>query len=390
MTPPERGFPTDEFRTRVRNAQARMERAGLAALLLTTEPDLRYFSGFLTRFWESPTRPWFLIVPVAGDPIAVIPSIGAALMGRTWINDIRTWRSPDLQDDGVSVLIDTLQEVVGPSGAVGLPMGHETHLRMPLADYARLSAGLGQVSLRDDAGILRALRMVKSDIEINKIRTACSIADRAFARVSEIAAEGVPLDAVFRRFQMLCLEEGADWVPYLAGASDSGGYSDVISPATAKPLASGDVLMLDTGLVWDGYFCDFDRNFLIGESSTEIQAAHEQLLAAVEAAMQIARPETTAAQLFHAMDRIVTGGAGGSDAGRLGHGLGMQLTEYPSLIPSDHTQLEVGMVLTLEPGIEIAPGRMLVHEEDIVIRPGGAEFLSAPAKSAIQILEGSA
>lgn len=385
----DRGFPIEEFRTRVLKAQTLMAKAGLAALLVTTEPDLRYFSGYLTRFWESPTRPWFLIVPASGEPIAVIPSIGAALMARTWIKDIRSWRAPDLVDDGVSLLAETLREVAGTSGVIGLPMGHESHLRMPLADYARLTAKLAPSVIGDDAGILRSLRMVKSDAEINKIRAACGIADRAFARVKEIAASGEPLDRVFRRFQMLCLDEGADWVPYLAGASEQGGYSDVISPATETPLAEGDVLMLDTGLVRDGYFCDFDRNFAIGATTEANNAAHARLIEAVDSAMQIARPGATAADLFHAMDRIVTGGAGGSDAGRLGHGLGMQLTEWPSLIPADQTELQEGMVLTLEPGIETGPGRMLVHEENIVIRASGAEFLSTPAGPHMPVLRGA-
>ena len=98
---------TPEFVARLARAQSAMAAAGLGALLLSTEADLRYFTGFLTRFWESPTRPWYLVVPAKGDPIAVIPSIGAALMGKTWIRDIRTWVSPDLNDDGVSLLIAT-------------------------------------------------------------------------------------------------------------------------------------------------------------------------------------------------------------------------------------------------------------------------------------------
>ena len=65
-------FPPEEFAARTAKAQAMMAKRGLAALLLTTEPDVRYFSGFLTRFWESPTRPWFLVVPAAGDPVATL------------------------------------------------------------------------------------------------------------------------------------------------------------------------------------------------------------------------------------------------------------------------------------------------------------------------------
>lgn len=377
-----RGFPEAEFAARIARAQAMMARHGLAALLLTTEPEVRYFTGYITRFWESPTRPWFVVLPASGKPIAVIPAIGAPVMARTWVEDIRTWRAPDLEDDGVSLLADTLRDVAG-DGPVGVPMGHETHVRMPLEDYARLGAS---VRLVPDHGIMRALRMVKSEAEIDKIRTACAVAGRAFDRVGDIAAPGVPLSQVFRRFQMLCLEEGADWVPYLAGGAGPLGYDDVISPASDTPLETGDVLMLDTGLMVDGYFCDYDRNFGIGSADARCLAGHRRLIEAVEAALAVARPGATAADLFHAMDKVLTGGAGGSEAGRYGHGLGMQLTEWPSLIPDDHTVLEPGMVLTLEPGVDIADGQILVHEENIVIREGAPEKLSPFAAPDLRIL----
>ena len=368
------GFETTEFKARLTRAQSRMNAVDLDAILLTTEPDIRYFTGYLTRFWESPCRPWFLVLPRSGDPIAVIPSIGAALMARTWITDIRTWRAPDLEDDGISLLAETLRDL-GPR--IGTPSGLQSHLRMPLGDFARLNAALPQ-PIGADADILRSLRLVKSEAEIEKIKTACQIATRAFERVPEIARIGQPLAPVFRDFQRLCLDEGADWVPYLAGAAAPGGYGDVISPADDRPLEAGDVLMLDTGLVHDGYFCDFDRNFSVGSPSPDVAAGHSRLIEATYAAFEAARPGATAAELFHVMDKIVTGGAGGSEAGRYGHGLGMNLTEWPSLIPTDHTPLVEGMVLTLEPGIELAPGRALVHEENIVIRANGAEWLSQP------------
>ena len=368
------GFETTEFKARLTGAQSRMNAADLDAILLTTEPDIRYFTGYLTRFWESPCRPWFLVLPRSGDPIAVIPSIGAALMARTWITDIRTWRAPDLEDDGISLLAETLRDL-GPR--IGTPSGLQSHLRMPLGDFARLNAALPQ-PIGADADILRSLRLLKSEAEIEKIKTACQIATRAFERVPEIARIGQPLAPVFRDFQRLCLDEGADWVPYLAGAAAPGGYGDVISPADDRPLEAGDVLMLDTGLVHDGYFCDFDRNFSVGSPSPDVAAGHSRLIEATYAAFEAARPGATAAELFHVMDKIVTGGAGGSEAGRYGHGLGMNLTEWPSLIPTDHTPLVEGMVLTLEPGIELAPGRALVHEENIVIRENGAEWLSQP------------
>lgn len=370
-----RGFDQAEFEARTKRAQELMRAADLSALLLTTETDVRYFTGYLTRFWESPTRPWFLVVPAAGKPVAVIPSIGAALMRQTWIDDIRTWSAPDLQDDGISLLADVLAELTPVSGNIGVPDGHETHVRMPMADVERLRGALGSRRITGDQGILRRLRMIKSEAEIAKIQTACDIAGRAFARVPEVARAGVPLDTVFRRFQMLCLEEEADWVPYLAGGAEQGGYSDVISPATSAPLEPGDVLMLDTGLVWDGYFCDFDRNWSVGPARPEVRSAHARLVEASDAALEIARPGATASDLFHAMNTVLTKEAEGTDAGRLGHGLGMSLTEWPSLIPADQTMLEPGMVLTLEPGIAVGT-KILVHEENIVITEGTPRFLS--------------
>ncbi|MDB4073305.1 Xaa-Pro peptidase family protein [Ascidiaceihabitans sp.] len=381
---PQRGFDEAEFRQRLSRAQKMMAKAGLACLLLSTEPEVRYFTGYLTRFWESPARPWFLIVPAVGDPIAVIPSIGVALMSRSWIADIRSWRSPDLVDDGVSLLRDTLRDVAGTDGQIGVPSGLETHVRMPMHTWNALQDGL---TIVDDAEIMLRLRRVKSQNEIAKITQAGAIATRAFARVPEIAQAGVPLEKVFRHFQMLLLEEGADWVPYLAGAAGQDGYFDVISPATETPLMNGDILMLDTGAVWDGYFCDFDRNFAVGAGSDVAQSAHARLIDAVNAGFEAAKPGALMCDLFDVMSAVVAGESDAvADAGRMGHGLGMQLTEWPSIIPTERTVLEAGMVLTLEPSVETVDGRIMVHEENIAITETGAVFLNTPAGRALGIV----
>ncbi|WP_288924922.1 Xaa-Pro peptidase family protein [uncultured Maritimibacter sp.] len=380
MTHP-RGFPETEYSERLKNIQSRMAEHDLSALLLTTEPEVRYLTGFLTRFWESPTRPWFLVVPASGKPIAVIPEIGAHLMRQTWIDDIRTWVSPDYTDDGVSLLADTLAEVAPKRGRIGVPSGPESHLRMPLQDWTTLRDRLPDRVFGDDAAILRSARMVKSRAEIAKIRWTCGIAEAAFARVNDIAGAGIPLSTVFRSFQSLLLDEGADWVPYLAGAAAPGGYGDVISPATNAPLEEGCVLMLDTGAVWDGYFCDFDRNFSIGAPSDDVQSAHARLIDATHAGFEAARPGATPAEVYAAMNLILTGGDT-AVKGRLGHGLGMQLTEPPSLISADHTPLVPGMVLTLEPVVETQTG-IMVHEENIVVTEDGADWLTMPVGHAI-------
>tara|TARA_Y100001936_G_scaffold2820_1_gene2632 strand:+ start:693 stop:1826 length:1134 start_codon:yes stop_codon:yes gene_type:complete len=376
-----RGFNIAQFENRTLKAQELMQKHELDALLLTTETNVRYFTGFLTRFWESPTRPWYLIIPRKGKPIAVIPSIGEALMSKTWIEDIRTWPSPDLKDDGISLLSDTLDEIAQNKN-IGIPSGTETCVRMPQTDLKKLSQN---VKLTSDFDIVQKLRMTKSNEEIDKIENACRIAEKAFQRVPEIAFENVNLDEVFRKFQILCLEAGADWVPYLAGGADTEGYDDVISPAKVAPLKKQDILMLDTGLVWDGYFCDYDRNWSVGTPSKTVSGAYSQLLEASDAAFELAKPGATASDLFHAMNSILTLNSSSTDAGRLGHGVGMSLTEWPSIIPDDHTVLEKGMVLSLEPGIAIK-NKIIVHEENIEITETGARYLSPKANKDLPVI----
>ena len=100
IVPPKRGFAKSEFERRTARAQEIMHRHAFDALLLTAPPNVRYFTGFDTQFWESPTRPWFVVVPLSGAPIAVIPEIGGAEMATSWLKDIRTWPAPRPEDDG--------------------------------------------------------------------------------------------------------------------------------------------------------------------------------------------------------------------------------------------------------------------------------------------------
>ena len=388
---PVRGFPVGEFEDRLKRLHIMMSAKGLSGILLMSEPEVRYFSGFLTQFWQSPTRPWFLFIPVDKKPIAVIPEIGAALMRTTWIDDIRTWGAPAPKDDGISLLQDLLEPLSKHREKLGVMKGHETSLRMPLGDYDRLLTGLLGVEIVDATDILRSLRMVKSPAEIEKIAHICGIASRTFARASEIFHKGQPLVEAFRAFKMECLAQGADDVPYLAGGADKGGYRDIISPPTQRLLESGDILMFDTGATFDGYFCDFDRNFAIEQTDDNSRRAYDTLWRATEAGLCAARPGNTCRELFQAMQNIISEyepylDDKGGEVGRYGHGLGMQLTEQPSHAAFDETVLEESMVITIEPSLNYGDGLMMVHEENLVVQNGAPRLLSVRAAPQLPII----
>lgn len=387
---PERGFPESEFMARAARAQAMMAERGLDALLVCTEPEVRYLTGFHTPFWQSPTRPWFVILPAEGRPVAVIPGIGASAMATTWVTDIRTWPAPRPADDGLALLVDTLAELTGgvdgTSTRIGLPMGHETHVRMPLADLDQLRVRIAPAGFVDATDIVRGLRMVKSDREVAKVAHICDVVSGAFEGIGNLLSVGMTEREAFRAFRIDLLERGADDVPYLVGATGPG-FDDIIKQPSDRVIDAGDLLMFDTGSVFDGYSSDFDRYVAFGRADEDAKRAYRTVWEATEAGLATAKPGATTSDLWRAMAEVLdAGGSLGNSVGRLGHGLGMQVTEWPSHTADDGTVLEEGMVLTLEPGLTWAPGRMMVHEENLVLRADGPEMLSRRAPAELPII----
>ena len=135
----------------VRHLQAAMAQADVGAVLLTSEAEIRYFTGFMTQFWQSPTRPWFVVIPSSGKPIAIIPSIGMPLMRQCYTENIISWASPAANDnDGITLLADVIHKHVGKDGRLGMLMGRETAVRMPLADLFCLQRELCNTFARHD------------------------------------------------------------------------------------------------------------------------------------------------------------------------------------------------------------------------------------------------
>ena len=384
---PQRGFSQSEFEHRAQKAQRVMNEEKLDAILLTTEPNVRYFSGFLTQFWQSPTRPWFLIVPREGELIAVIPEIGRAGMESTWVNDIRTWGSPCPEDDGITLLAQALSEVTVGFGRIGMTLGQESHLRMPANNFKQMTEKISPTEIVDVALHLHSLKKIKSEAEIQKIEHICQITSGAFENLPSQIRIGETQRQICLKLRQDILKRGGENSPYLIAGSGSGGYDNIIMGPTDSVLENGHVLIIDTGSTFDGYFCDFDRNFAFGNLPEEARRAYETVYRATDVGIETARPGKTTTDVWQAMWSVLEiRGALGNSVGRMGHGLGMELTEWPSVMPGDDTLLEPGMVLTIEPGMSFASGKEMVHEENILITEERARILTRRAPAEMPII----
>ena len=378
----DRGFELIEYENRLERVQEIMHLYKFDALLLTSQYFMRYFTGFSSQFWESPTRPWYLIIPNIGLPKVVIPEIGTVAMQKTWIKEIYTWPSPRPEDEGISIVLDLIKKIPSKFDNIGAELGHEMALRMPIIDFFSLKSKL-PINIIDAAQILWQLRMIKSSSEINKIKNICKIASDTYQNLPSIVNIGNTERDVSSKISIDLISRGVDTIPFLPVVSGENGISQIINEPTDRSLKIGDILFLDTGSTYDGYFCDFNRNYSIGKASNQINNAYELLWIATQSAIELAKPGLPISELWKIMyDKLNKFMPKKYYSGRFGHGFGLQLTEPPSITFDNNMRLVPKMVLTIEPSIEYIPGKILVHEENIVITDSGAKLLTnrAPYK----------
>ena len=384
---PQRGFAKEEFEQRLIRAQKIMKSYKLDGLLLTSPQNIRYFTGYDSQFWESPTRPWFVVVPSSGKPIGIVPEIGESEFKKTWLDDIKSWPSPRPDDEGISLVKSTLDDLQKIYGQIGAEFGKEMAIRMPVRDLLKLKEII-KTNIVDGSDAIWDMRMIKTNNEIERIKFICSIASDAYNSLPAKLAIGDTERAAVNKLKIDILNRGADNVPFMPGISGPGGVSQIVCGPSDRILENGDILFIDTGSTFDGYFCDFDRNFAFGSVSSDVERVNEVLWQATEAGIKAAVPGATTLDVFNAMNKIIEdGGAIGNNVGRLGHGLGLQLTEPPSHRPEEKTIIKENMVLTIEPGMEYEKDKMLVHEENIVIHKDSAELITKRAPREIPIIK---
>ena len=392
----------DEHKQRITTVQSKMDAMGLDALFITSEDNYRYLTGFDAPVWQNLTRPRYCVLPSHGDPILIVPS-GNEIIARLtapWIGDVRSWAAPNPQDDGVSLCVDALKSCARRHGRIGAELGRESRVTMPIGDFLRVREAIAPVDMTDADWMLRTLRMVKSPAEIALMRYVCQLVSVAFQTLPTYVSVGDSEREVAAKFQTEVLKHGGEKIPYLICTSGKGGYPCINMGPSDHRLEANDALIIDTGVSYQGYFCDFDRDYSVGEPSDAIKRAYDAVWRAAEAGINAARPGNKTSDVWLAQATVLAEADGkevdpaGFGSGRLGHGIGMRMCEPPSNSPGDDQILVENMTLTIEPGlpffIETQHGterRILVHEENIVITPQGGELLTRRAPREIPIIE---
>ncbi len=375
-------FTRKEFEQRVERARKLMTRAKLDGILVTSEANLEYLSGFKTQFaWNTPTRPWYFVLPRTGKAVGIIPEIGISNWQATsWVKDILSWPSPRPENEGLDLLSGVIGGIKRKYGCFGVELGSESRIGMPAGDLFQLKKIIRPLEMVDGFCVMRELRLIKSPAEVARIRHICRIVSDSFDALPDLLEVNDTEKDLVRKFQADILLRGADKTPYTSIGSGRDGYSSIIMGPTSRKLKKRDIFLIDTGSRYDGYFCDFDRNFAISEPSDKVKRIHDILSMAVDAGINAAIPGNTASDVFHAQAKVlVDSGIELGNVGRLGHGLGKVMTEPPSIKPEDKTKLVPGMVLTIEPSAMFGQGKILAHEENLVITKSRPKLLSRRA-----------
>ncbi len=379
---------------RVMTATHARRRANLAALLPAHEADAILVTGGVNVRYLTGLASSNAAVLVRADATATLATdsryIGAA---RRACADIEVVEESDVAG-----------ALLPGSGRTGIEADH-----MSVAGYFRLGGEALRLS-----GVVESVRMVKDDAELDLIRTACEITDRAFAEVLPELRPGPTEKEVARALERRMIELGADGLAFDSiVASGPNGAIPHHSPAD-RPLERGDLVTMDFGALYRGYHADMTRTVAIGEPAGWQRELYDLVQASQRAGVLAAR----AGAALHEVDaaaRDLIGEAGYGEFFRhgLGHGVGLQIHEAPFLSPRKpedrrgrpeghpgepedspqqerssreperdhgHARLEDRVPVTVEPGVYL-PGRGGVRIEDtLVVRDGGPELLTRTTK----------
>ncbi len=373
MTGPE---PAAEMRARRTRLRALLESAGLDALLVTDLVNIRYLTGF--------TGSNAALLVVADD--CEDHDEGASEPRTRFCTDGRYTTQSAAEVPDLPRLIgrpcDRALIALAPGGAIGFEARS-----VSVADHAGLVHAAGDapagLELTATLDLVEQLRAVKDAAEIDALRRACEVADRALAELVE--AGGIRIGRTERQVSL-----DLDQRMRVLGASDPS-FETIVAAGpnsaiphhrpTAAVLARGDFVKLDFGATVDGYHSDMTRTLVLGSPADWQRDLYRLVHAAQTAGRAAALVGATGAAVDAAARDVITDAGRGQEFSHgLGHGVGLQVHEAPSLARESASTMAQDMCVTVEPGVYL-PGRGGVRIEDCgVIRRDGYQVLTLTSR----------
>lgn len=234
----------------------------------------------------------------------------------------------------------------------------------PQASYVRLDEKIN------------AMRVIKDETELDKLRKAAELADYAIEVGCKEIAEGKTEIEILTAIESAVQAKGCKMsfeTMVLSGPKTASPHG---IPGTRK-IQKGDMILFDLGVIYDGYCSDITRTVAYGEPSEAQKDIYNAVLAANTNAIAAVKPGVRAMDLDKiARDTITAAGYGDYFTHRLGHGLGISVHEFPSVTGTNDMTMEAGMVFTIEPGVYRADVTGVRIEDDVVVTHDGVEVLT--------------
>jgi Xaa-Pro dipeptidase len=338
-----------------------MARHDLEAAYITRSVSIAYLTGFHAepheRLMALAVRPdrATLVVPALERERATANANQVAVLA---------WR--DGEDPYTLV-----HEALGECARLGV---EKEHLTVQAAEA--LSARAGARELVDLAPEIRRLRRTKSPSELEKLAHACAITDSVAEQVMQQLRTGQSELSVAMSIDAAIGARGAT-LSFETSAQSGPNSAVPHHNPTGRRLEVGDFVLLDFGAAFEGYRADITRMAVIGEPSARQLEIYELVHQAHDAAIQAVRAGVTTGQVDAAARNVIaSAGFGDRFFHRVGHGLGLEVHEDPSLDPGSDMVLESGMVFTIEPGIYVPGWGGVRIEDDLVVEATGCRVLT--------------
>jgi Xaa-Pro dipeptidase len=366
-----------EHLQRIARAQAFMRDAGIAAIYVDAGTNLTYFTG--TK-WHASERMVGAIVPATGAVAYIAPAFEESTIADFMVVEgaIHTWQE---HESPYQLFVDTLQRM-GIEGRIGI----DESAAFFVYDGIRPLAEAAGYTLENARTVTAHCRSRKSDAEIALMQRAMDMTLAVHVAAASILKEGITTKEV---------EAFIDQAHRKVGASGSYFVIVLFGEATAYPhgvsyvqtLKPEDTVLIDTGCKLHNYISDITRTYVYGAISDRQRSVWNSEKAAQQAAFQAAQLGVPCEAVDQAARRSLEAdgfGPGYKLPGlphRTGHGIGMDIHEWPYLVGGNTTPLDVGMCFSNEPMICI-PGEFGIrHEDHFYMTTTGPQWFTQPAHS---------